>query len=206
MLKLTFLPRILCALALAAFLAGYNISVAGKESLLAHGSVMLLELAPVDPLSLLQGYYMELNYKAEREIARKLNYEYDDDDEFDADDLRGSGRAGPRAKAPNLAVMRDSGGGIYAFSRIYAQGESLAPDEHLLAFKIVRGGFNNVRISGGSYFFEEGYAGLYNAARYAEFRVAGDGSALLARLRDAEGRVIDKSLLEQEQSERGQDD
>jgi uncharacterized membrane-anchored protein len=192
MLKPAFIPPFLCALALALFLAGYNISIAAKEALLAHGSVMLLELAPVDPLSLMQGYYMELNYRVERDIARNLDYPDDDDDE---EDDAPAGRTG--AEAPHLAVMRDAGNGIYKFSRIYAQGESLAPGELLLAFKIVRGGFNGVRIGGGSYFFEEGYAGLYDDARYAEFRVAGDGAALLARLRDSAGRVLDKSLLEE---------
>jgi uncharacterized membrane-anchored protein len=197
MLKSAFIPPALCALALALFLAGYNISIAAKESLLAHGSVMLLELRPVDPLSLLQGYYMELNYEAERDIERRLDYDYDDDDRS------WSEHAALRAQAPNLAVMRDSGGGIYEFSRIYTQGESLAPGEHLLAFKISE--FGNVRIGGGSYFFEEGYAELYDTASYAEFRVAEDGSSLLAGLRDHEGRVIDKSLLELE-AERGQND
>jgi uncharacterized membrane-anchored protein len=198
MLKSAFLPPGLCALALALFLAGYNISIAAKESLLAHGSVMLLELRPVDPLSLLQGYYMELNYEAEREIERQLDY----DDYYDYD-RSWSERAALRAKAPNLAVMRDSGGGIYEFSRIYTQGESLAPGEHLLAFKF--NVFGDVRIGGGSYFFEEGYAKLYDTASYAEFRVAEDGSSLLAQLRDFEGRVIDKSLFELE-AERGQND
>ena len=198
MLKRAFHPRILCALALALFLAGYNLSIAGKESLLAHGSVMLLALRPVDPLSLLQGYYMELNYEAEEQIARKLDYAEDGEP--------GSAGADSGADAPRLAVMRDSGGGIYEFSRIYAQGESLGPGERLLAFKITRGDFNNVRIGWGSYFFEEGYANLYDGARYAEFRVDADGSALLAQLRDSEGRVIDKSLLEEQEAERGQND
>ncbi|MDR1241605.1 MAG: GDYXXLXY domain-containing protein [Deltaproteobacteria bacterium] len=170
-------PRILCCLALAFFLAGYNISIAAKETLLEQGTVMLLELRPVDPLSLLQGFYMALDYEAEREIVREMK-ELFRDEEFQ------------ERRERHLAVMRDTGDRVYEFSRLYSEGEALAPGEHLLAFKIVHGGFDRVSIGAGSYFFEEGYEELYSRASYAEFRVDEKGNSVLAQLRDDDLRVI----------------
>ena len=44
-------------------LAYFNYSVFQKERILKDGKLILLELAPVDPRSLMQGDYMELWYK-----------------------------------------------------------------------------------------------------------------------------------------------
>jgi uncharacterized membrane-anchored protein len=177
MTKSALWPRILCALALGAFLAGYNISIAAKEALLEQGTVMLLKLRPVDPLSLLQGFYMALEYEAERDIAGQL------------DRLLRDGELQERG-GKSFAVMRDLGDSVYKFSRLYAEGETLAPEEHLLAFKIGRGKFDYVSIGAGSYFFEEGSEELYSHASYAEFRVDEKGGSVLARLRDKDRRVI----------------
>jgi uncharacterized membrane-anchored protein len=40
----------------------FNCSVLNKEKILSDGKLILLELAPVDPRSLMQGDYMRLNY------------------------------------------------------------------------------------------------------------------------------------------------
>ena len=41
----------------------FNRSVVEKENLLENGKLVLLELAPVDPRSLMQGDYMRLSYE-----------------------------------------------------------------------------------------------------------------------------------------------
>ncbi|HMT00386.1 MAG TPA: GDYXXLXY domain-containing protein, partial [Saprospiraceae bacterium] len=41
----------------------FNGSIISKEDLLKNGKLILLELAPVDPRSLMQGDYMSLRYK-----------------------------------------------------------------------------------------------------------------------------------------------
>ena len=168
--------RFALLLVLILILLGFNFSVAAKEALLRHGQIMLLELAPVDPLSLLQGYYMELDLRAERDIAAALR-----SSAYDAPDQR-----------EGLAVMRENGG-VSQFVRIH-QGEGLAEGERLLAFKIRdnadswRG--SQVRISSGSFFFEEGQADEYDRARYALLRVSPDGAALIADLCDADKNII----------------
>ena len=46
---------------------GYiNWAVAVKEKTLGNGKLLLLELAPVDPRSLMQGDYMRLDYQINR--------------------------------------------------------------------------------------------------------------------------------------------
>ena len=45
-------------------LAAANWSILLRERLLTEGRVVLLELAPVDPRSLMQGDYMALRFKA----------------------------------------------------------------------------------------------------------------------------------------------
>ena len=49
----------------------FNYSIVKKEALLKEGELVLLELVPVDPRSLMQGDYMRLRYK----ISEDFNYE-----------------------------------------------------------------------------------------------------------------------------------
>ena len=48
---------------LVLLLVYFNWSVYQKEQTLKEGQLVLLQLAPVDPRSLMQGDYMRLNYK-----------------------------------------------------------------------------------------------------------------------------------------------
>ncbi|WP_351125065.1 GDYXXLXY domain-containing protein, partial [Shewanella sp. T24-MNA-CIBAN-0130] len=50
-------------------LAGINYKIFQQEQLLANGEIILFELAPVDPRSLMQGDYMALNYDIARVIS-----------------------------------------------------------------------------------------------------------------------------------------
>ena len=47
-------------------LAVFNVAIYRNERLLASGETLYLELAPVDPRSLMQGDYMRLRYAVER--------------------------------------------------------------------------------------------------------------------------------------------
>ena len=46
--------------------AAFNYGIFQKEEIKANGETVLLELAPVDPRSLMQGDYMRLRYAIER--------------------------------------------------------------------------------------------------------------------------------------------
>ena len=52
-----------------AILGIVNWSIASREALLARGRVVLVELAPVDPRSLMQGDYMALRYRMAGEAS-----------------------------------------------------------------------------------------------------------------------------------------
>ena len=53
-----FLRRVTVLVGLVLILAFFNWSVVQKEALLRDGTPLLIELAPVDPRSLIQGDYM----------------------------------------------------------------------------------------------------------------------------------------------------
>lgn len=65
------LVRVLTALGAVLVLAGINYSIYAKEQIKRHGEVIYLELAPVDPRSLMQGDYMALRFAVAAEIARR---------------------------------------------------------------------------------------------------------------------------------------
>ena len=134
--------------------------VVRKERVLARGTSVLLELAPVDPRSLMQGDYMVLDYAVSREAR--------------LDDDTGS-REG-------RLVLRLDENGVGRFVRHDSPGNTLGPGELLLRYRMRKG---RVRLGAESFFFQEGHADRYEQAKYGELRVAGDGTSVLVGLRDA---------------------
>ena len=155
---------VLLGLILALSAAG--LAIRAKERILADGRTVLLELAPVDPRSLIQGDYMALRY------APKLQPE----------------ASGEGLPATGAAVLVLDERGVAAFRRLDG-GEPLAPDEMRLRYRslLPEGG---VRYGADSYFFEEGRAEAYEAARYGVLKADAAGNSVLIGLSDAEGRVI----------------
>jgi uncharacterized membrane-anchored protein len=150
--------RLLVLVAAVVVLTVVNFEIYHKEQLLAEGAVVLLELAPIDPRSLMQGDYMILDYK----IAR-------------LPELRTAEKDG------YLIIERDENQEAH-FKRIYEEGTPLQRTEFLLRFR-KRG---RIRLGAESFFFQEGHAKYYNNARYGELRVASSGESILVGLRDAE--------------------
>lgn len=135
-----------------------NMTIYGREQTLSHGHVVLLELAPVDPRSLMQGDYMALRFKVGR-------------DAIAAEDDR-------KNEDGSLVVTLDSRS-VGTFARLADDGP-LAANEILLRYR-VRNGL--VKFATNAFFFEEGSAKQYQAAKYGEFRVADNGDMLLTALR-----------------------
>jgi uncharacterized membrane-anchored protein len=161
-------PGWLVGAGLLAVLVGVNASIAAKERLVARGTPVLLELAPVDPRSLMQGDYMALRYRAV---------------DLEPSELASWPRDG-------RLVLRLGPDGVGRRARVHRDGEPLAPGELLLRFRR-RGG--EVRLGAEAYFFQEGTASTYEAARYGELRVAADGASVLVGLRDAARRPLGPS-------------
>lgn len=148
----------LVLLGLLLVVGAVNLLIAEKERLLARGTPMLLELAPVDPRSLIQGDYMRLDYAIARQ-GRDPN-------------------AWPRDGHLVVTVDADD---VARFVR-RDDGTPLARGEHLLAYR-VRG--DDLRVGTDAFYFQEGHADRYAAARYGELRVDDSGTSVLVGLRDA---------------------
>jgi len=137
--------------------------VVRKERVLAHGTPVLLELAPVDPRSLMQGDYMVLDYAVSREVRKT------------------------EVSQEGLLVLRLDENGVGHFVRRHTPDAPLAPGELLLGYKQREG---RVRLGAESFFFQEGHADHYAGAKYGELRVAEDGSSVLVGLRNAERQPL----------------
>jgi uncharacterized membrane-anchored protein len=140
----------------AALFGVVNLMIYKKEMTLQSGTLMLLELAPVDPRSLMQGDYMALRYK----IAQAID-------------------EGSLPKDGALMVSVDDKS-VATFKRLHVSGVPLAPGERLLRYRIRA---NGVRLGAESFFFQEGHAMYYNGAKYGELRVADSGDSVLVGLR-----------------------
>jgi uncharacterized membrane-anchored protein len=151
-----------------ALLAVTNHSIHSRERLLTEGRVVYLELAPVDPRSLMQGDYMALRFK----VA---------DDAFPRgpDALRERiGRSRSPASGGNLVLKADPRG-VATFVRI-DDGTPLRQEEFLMRYR-VRNGIT--KFGTNAYFFQEGQASRFAVARYGEYRVDTTGEAILTNLR-----------------------
>lgn len=137
-----------------------NLAIVRSQTVLREGPVFYLELAPVDPRSLLQGDYMALNYK----IANDLRSSWPEDLDHAAwvrltvDQRRVAG-------SPELSAERPQA----------------AADQVVL--RVRRDGWR-VIIATDGYFFEEGQGQRYEAARYGRFHSDGVDKALLSALVD----------------------
>jgi uncharacterized membrane-anchored protein len=158
------LRRLAIAAAIALVLAVVNREILAKESIRRDGTVILLELRPLDPRSLMQGDYMALRFA----LADAL-----------ADDAGGELRP---------ARLTGEGGFAFAPIRVDASGvATLAPpgtSEPLRLRYRIRGG--QPWLGTNAFFFQEGEAERFAPARYGEFRLdARTGEAVLVGLRDA---------------------
>ena len=142
-----------------------NAAIIGKERVLREGRTVLLQLAPQDPRSLLQGDFMALRYVLANEVSRQ--------------------RGGERSADGWLVVTLDPND-IATFVR-FDDGSGVVSGELLLRYR-KRG--DGVKIASDAFFFQEGQGPVYERARYGELRVDATGDAVLVRLRDADLREL----------------
>ena len=142
-----------------AVLIAVNFGIWQKEDLIAHGQPVFVELAPVDPRSLMQGDYMQLNFRVPVNVTRSILHR----------------------ERPRVVAKRDARG-IATFIRT-DNGSPLAADEFLLELTPKNGRW--ILVSD-AWFFKEGEAERWEKAKYGEFRVGTNGRALLVGLRGAD--------------------
>ena len=145
-------------------LIGYFVyAVRAKEKILKEGKRILLELAPVDPRSMLQGDFMLLRYK----IA-----------DFRQD------TAIP--KRGYFVVSLDTAG-VARLLRIQSGKTPLSANEYLLEYNHVG---ILTSIGAESYFFEEGQSARFEKAKYGALQVDAEGNTVLLGLCDDNRRLI----------------
>lgn len=161
--------RIVRIALLAAFLLVTGVAlraVQGYEQTLAQGQIVLVELAPVDPRSMMQGDYMALAFGIDRELAEAL-----------------SARAERGESWPRYVYLALDAAGRGSFEGVGDAAPAPGPGSVALRIR-ARHGLPSVGPN--AYFFQEGTAVRLEAARWGEFRVADDGRALLTHLRDGQ--------------------
>ena len=157
--------RLILLLNLILLLLYFNYSVIKKESLLKGGQLVLLELAPVDPRSLMQGDYMALRYKISENTNR--------------DNLSKRG----------YCVVGIDTNGVAERIRFQKDSSPLYVGEHLIEYTLL-GGWS-INIGAESFFFQEGQAKKYANAKYGGIKIDKKGNSLLIGLYDEQQRKIE---------------
>ncbi len=158
------MKRIILILFTVIVFIALNAIIIQKETVLKNGKTVLLQLAPVDPRSLIQGDYMILAYRIAPEAEESAFKDH--------------------SSEGKLVIKLDKNN-VGHFVRIY-KNETLREDEWLLHFR-KRG---RLRIGAESFFFQEGHASYYSNARYGELKAAQDGKCVLVGLRDDRFRKL----------------
>lgn len=169
--------KIAVIIIVAIFLAGFAWSVRNKEKQLAHGRVVLLRIAPVDPRSIMQGDYMDLDFAMTNEVRGALHQrKYKEGGEE-------KGKPAPRTGKAVLLLDENQVG---VFERL-DDGTPLKENEVLIEFRRKE---RAVTVASGAFFFQEGLGALYERAVYAELRLDQEGRPLIAHLLDSDFKRI----------------
>ncbi len=145
-------------------LAVVNGRILQTERQLREGELVYLQLAPVDPRSLMQGDYMALNFALANAIRRAEH----------------SGSQVGRDANNGRVIVRLDAQGVARFVAL-DDGRELAAGQRTLRYRQRKG---RVRFATDAYFFQEGTGARYEAARYGAFRVNQAGAMLLVGLHD----------------------
>lgn len=136
----------------------FNFSIIKKEALVNRGKLVFMELAPVDPRSLIQGDYMRLQYKLASEMASN-----------------NIPNAGFCAIEPNT-------NGVVQKIRFLDKNSSINNNELIIKYSAKK--WWGIRIGAESYFFQEGEAQKFENAKYGGLKVDADGNCILIGLFD----------------------
>lgn len=157
--------RIILVVTALLLLVAVNFTIYHRENLISDGRMVLLELAPVDPRSLMQGDYMALRFQVANQAFGGQDLQMLDDG--------------------HLVLTLDERD-VATFNR-FADDSPLADNEVRLRYRVRNG---RSKLATNAFFFQEGTAKEYEKAKFGEFRVAPDGEAILTRMRDKELVVL----------------
>ena len=165
--------RLAAVLTLAIALIGVNHAIWTKEQQISDGRQVLLELAPVDPRSIMQGDYMRLRFAI-------------------ANDIRQAMTATNTANMEGLVWVRLDEQGVGRFEGLI-KPDAMSDDVLGMQFRVRN---NRVQFATNAFFFQEGDAKKFDQARYGAFRVAADGGLLLTAMHDKDHQLIGENRLD----------
>lgn len=138
--------------------------IINKEKLINNGDLVLFNLRPVDPRSLMQGDYMILRYA----ITRSRNYK---------DTIPQNGYIVFKTDSFNIATK----------VRFQKERTPLYEDEKVVKYIYKN---NEISIGSESYFFQEGTGGKYSGAEYGVMKIDTLGNSTLIGLYDNNKKLI----------------
>ncbi|MGO2214088.1 GDYXXLXY domain-containing protein [Psychrobacter alimentarius] len=163
----------IAVLGLVGILTFISMNVMKYERHLASGDPVLLQLAPVDPRGFMQGDYMTLSYALERDVLDTLD------------------KTGDRPKSTEgyvIVALDEHDVGHFVRLADSHQPNTLAANEKAIRYRLSNG---SVKLATNAFFFQEGHANAFEAAKYGLFRVNDKGDPLLADLVNETFEVID---------------
>ncbi|MDD2982917.1 MAG: GDYXXLXY domain-containing protein [Crocinitomicaceae bacterium] len=155
---------ILILLNLIGLLVYFNFSISKKEQILKDGKLVLLELAPVDPRSLMQGDYMTLSYAIASDVMDQ------------------------RIPKKGYCVVKLDSNMVAKRVRFQKKKTPLAQGEYAIEYSAPKSW--NVKIGAESYFFQEGEAAKYEKAKYGGVHINQHGNSVLIGLYNEKLKLI----------------
>jgi len=143
----------------------FNKSIFHKEETLTNGKLVLLELVPVDPRSLMQGDYMRLRYSIARNVP------------LDSISKRG------------YCVVKLNEKGIAKRVRFQDEIKPISANEYSIRYNAKK--WRNISIGTESYFFQEGQGKKYEKAKYGGLMIDDNGKSILVGLYNKDLKKIE---------------
>nr|WP_272901161.1 GDYXXLXY domain-containing protein [Alcaligenes faecalis] len=164
-----------------------NVAIVQKERILSDGQTVLLELAPVDPRSLMQGDYMSLNFALSQNLSA-LSWGLPKDALAKMDAQQWVVVA-VQLDENKVAQLK----GIYleqdGQERLWSEEGPVAEPSDVMRLRMRRHR-SNWTPGTDAWFFAEGSADRFDAARYGEFAVVEGGQSLLRAMLDKDRKEI----------------
>lgn len=156
--------------ALIVVLALVNRAILEKEAHIENGREVFLELAPVDPRSLMQGDYMALRFEVANELRRSLPTLTRDRHWWRKVDAK-----------DGWVILEIDDNGVGRFAGVSDTASEASDSQINMAFRVRSG---TIKFATNAWFFQEGTAEVYEPARYGRFRINEAGEPLLVALLD----------------------
>ncbi|KAA1285190.1 GDYXXLXY domain-containing protein [Alcaligenes faecalis] len=164
-----------------------NVAIVQKERILSDGQTVLLELAPVDPRSLMQGDYMSLNFALSQNLSA-LSWGLPKDVLAKMDAQQWVVVA-VKLDENKVAQLK----GVYleqdGQERLWSEEGPVAEPSDVMRLRMRRHR-SNWTPGTDAWFFAEGSADRFDAARYGEFAVVEGGQSLLRAMLDEDRKEI----------------